>query len=370
MDGNSANHGGQIHRASRELGVPTSHIVDFSANINPLGPPETVRRALVQALEDIWFYPDANQAETKHVIAERHQVPEGNVFISNGATEAIDLVLRAWNPTRVWILEPAFSEYRAAAQRNRLAIESVPLGCPDFTVPWYRLLAQVRSGDCVIWNNPHNPSGHHVRRSGFASALQALAERDVAVMVDESFIDFLSDEAENTAVSEALQPGSRVVVVRSLTKFLAIPGLRLGYAIGDRAWVERLERVRDRWTVGHLAQVAGSVGLQDQAFRDDTTNWLRRAQRQVEALWQPSVLYHRHPTSVNFFLMRWADDELSRLLSQALSRHGILVRECQDFEGLGPAYWRVAIRSHAENEALHAAVQEVLQEGGKCWPTV
>ena len=168
-------------------------------------------------------------------------------------------------------------------------------------------------------------------------------------------------------MSEALQPDSGVVVVRSLMKFLAIPGLRLGYAIADRSWVERLERVRDQWSVSHLAQVAGVVGMQDQAYRDDTANWLRREQQWVEALWQPSARYQRHPTSVNLFLLRWANDELSRYMSQALFRRGILVRRCRDFEGLGPAYWCIAIRSSAENDALYSAGQEFLKEEGDRW---
>lgn len=370
MDGKAALHGGQVFQAARDLGLPLSHILDFSANINPLGPPATVRRALVRALEDICFYPDATQAQAKHVIADYYEVPQANVLVTNGATEAIDLILRAWNPNRVWILDPAFSEYRAAAARNRLAVVSLSLEPPHFTVPWDSLIEKAQSGDCVIWNNPHNPSGCHIRRGGFAAPLKVLGERGVGVLVDESFLDFLSDESDNTAVSEALQFGSRVVVVRSLTKFLAIPGLRLGYAIGDHLWVEHLERVRDRWSVSHLAQVAGTVGLKDQDFREDTKSWLRREQHRVKGLWEPSALFRRYPTAVNFFLLRWASEELSSRLSQALFRRGILVRLCQDFQGLGPGYWRIAIRSPAENDALYSAVQECLEEEDDRWPNV
>jgi threonine-phosphate decarboxylase len=367
MDDKPAVHGGQIHRAARELGLPLTDILDFSANINPLGPPETIRRALVQALDDISFYPDATQAEARHAIADRYQVPEANVLVSNGATEAIDLVLRAWNPTRVWILEPAFSEYRAAALRNHLTVVSVPLEHPDFTVPWERLVAQARPGDSIIWNNPHNPSGRHIRRRDFGPPLEALLKRGVTMLIDESFMDFLMDSAENTAVSEALRWGSRVVVVRSLTKFLAIPGLRLGYAIADRSWVEHLDRLRDRWSVNHLAQMAATVGLQDQGFRHATAQWLCQEQQRVEAIWGPSALYHRYSTSVNFFLLRWADADLSRRMSQVLFQQGILVRVCQDFQGMGPAYWRVAIRSRVDNDAIYLAVQDFLQGEGARW---
>ncbi|NMP23695.1 pyridoxal phosphate-dependent aminotransferase [Sulfobacillus harzensis] len=364
MDVKPAVHGGQVHTVARALGLPLSNVLDFSANINPLGPPESVRQALMNALDDIRFYPDATQAEAKHVIADRHGVFNDNVLISNGATEAIDLALRALSPNRVWILEPAFSEYRAAAQRNRLPVVSVPLERPDFVPPWGRLAEEMRPGDCLIWNNPHNPSGRHVARSHFSAPVRALAERGVALLIDESFIDFLDDEPANTAISEALQPGSRVIVVRSLTKYLAIPGLRFGYAIADQAWVASVERLRDRWSVGHLAQKAASVGLQDMAFRNATQNWLHQEQQQVAALWGPSALYQREPTAMNFFLLRWTDEDLSRRVSRTLFHRGILVRLCSDFDGLGSAYWRVAIRTRTENQRLHATVQVIVGEEG------
>jgi threonine-phosphate decarboxylase len=186
----------------------------------------------------------------------------------------------------------------------------------------------------------------------------------VSLLIDESFMEFVVHAAQGTAIPEALQPGSRVVVMRSLTKFLAIPGLRLGYAIADDVWAQDLDRMRDRWSVSHLAQVAGSVGMQDQAFRDETAQWLCREQTRIELIWKESPLYYRHPTSVNFYLLQWADEQRARLLSQALFRRGILVRRCSDFLGLGPSYWRIAIRSSVENDALYLAVQEGLQEEG------
>lgn len=363
MADNLTVHGGQVHRAARELGVPLSDILDFSANINPLGPPRSVRRALEKALDDIRCYPDASHTEAKRVIANRYGVPEDSVLVSNGATEAIDLVLRALLPSRVWILEPAFSEYRAAAQWNRLPIASLPLQRPEFGPPWERLLAAVRPGDCVIWNNPHNPSGRHVPRSEFFAPLQALAACGVAILVDESFMDFLADDTASTALPQAWQPGSRIIVVRSLTKFLAIPGLRLGFAVADPAWVLGLAQRRDRWSVNHLAQQAVG-GLQDHAFRDHTRNWLVEEQQRTKAIWEPTPLYQREPTSVNFFLIRWADAQLSRSVAHALFTRRVLIRLCQDFNGLGPTYWRVAIRGRDENARLYGVVQEILRQIG------
>lgn len=367
---NPAYHGGQVHRMARELGVSVSDIVDFSANINPLGPPRLVQQALAGALDDIRFYPDADQHQAKQAIGHRHGLTEATVLITNGATEAIDLVLRVFAPTRVYILDPAFSEYRAAAHRNRILVAAMPLKRPDFTPDWDQLVDRVGRGDAVIWNNPHNPSGRVAARANFAEPLRVLADRGAAVLVDESFMDFLPDDTAATAIPEALDPGSRIVVVRSLTKFFAIPGLRLGYAVSDPDWITGVEHMRDRWSVSHLAQKAASVGAADTTFATQTRQWLHHAHQEVAALWRESSWYRCQPTSVNFFLMRWNRPDLSLRLAQALYQRGLAVRVCDDFEGLGADYWRVAIRTSGENNRLYAAVHEVLGEVESCQPRV
>lgn len=364
MDAKPVEHGGQVYRVARELGLPLEDILDFSANINPLGPPSSVRRALLEALDDVRFYPDATHDVAKRAIADRDGVARETVLIGNGATEIIDMVCRYVAPRRIWIMEPAFGEYRAAAQRNRVPVVSVQLLPPSFDPPWDDIRRNARAGDLVVWNNPHNPSGRHFVRREFSPFLQELSHRGVFVLVDESFIDFLPHDQDASAITDAVQPTSGIVVVRSLTKIFAIPGLRLGYAIADPSWVRGVEQIRDRWSVSHLAQVSASVGLKDRAFAEQTLAWLHQAHQQIQTTWNAPSLLHRHPTSVNFFLVRWVSEELSQKLQGALLQRGIMVRLCADFKGLGVHYWRVAIRTQEENARLYGALQEALREVG------
>ncbi len=362
MDVRPAEHGGQVHWASRQTGRTLSEILDFSANINPLGPPASVKAALTEALDDIRFYPDSSHYRVKRAVAERYGISVESVLVSNGATEAIDLALRSLHPQRVIILEPAFSEYRAAAHRHHLAWIALPLLRPDFTPPWDLLEDTARSGDLVIWNNPHNPSGGRVVRRDFAARMAELAGRGVSFLIDESFIDFLIDRDDTSALLEALDPNRKVVVVRSLTKFLAIPGLRFGYALAHPATISGIEQFRDRWSVSHLAQEAAIAGLGDEAFAKKTQSWLLQSMQQVRDLWGSVPECQLQPTRVNFFLLRWNDEALSRRLAFHLLQRGVIVRLCEGFLGLGASYWRLAMRSLEENIRLYQAVQEVLKE--------
>lgn len=362
MDVRPAEHGGQVHWVSRQTGRAFSEILDFSANINPLGPPASVKAALVQALDDIRFYPDSSHYRVKYAIAERYGISVKSILVSNGATEAIDLTLRSLHPQRVMIMEPAFSEYRAAAHRHHLALIALPLLRPDFTPPWDLLNDTARSGDLVIWNNPHNPSGGRVLHREFTRRLAELAGRGVSFLIDESFIDFLVDMGDTTALLEALDSHQKVVVVRSLTKFLAIPGLRFGYALAHPDTIEAIEEFRDRWSVSHLAQEAAIAGLGDATFTQETQAWLLQSMQQVQDLWGSVPECQLQPTSVNFFLVRWNDEALSRRLAFQLLKRGIIVRLCEGFSGLGASYWRLAIRSPKENSRLYQAVQDALEE--------
>ncbi len=353
-------HGGQVFRLARRLNRPASQILDFSANINPLGPPSSMREALTSAFDTIRHYPDSTHHDTKAILARQVDCDPEAILIGNGAAELIDMVIRYQNPHRVIVLDPAFGEYRAAAKRNRVPVVSVPLHQESFETPWHDILSIAQPGDLVIWNNPHNPSGRCFSRHTVDASIKALTERGIFLMIDESFIDFVSDREDVSLLSLATSPGSLVTVVRSLTKYYAIPGLRCGYAVADPDWIRRVEALRDGWSVNQLAQVAAHVGLLDHEFAERTARWLSESQSQIETLWTASPQYIRYRSSVNFFLLRWIHEKTSRQLSASLEAEGILVRRADDFIGLGPGYWRLAIRTLDENVRLYRTVQALL----------
>ncbi len=361
---NPTPHGGQVFSIARFLDRRPSEIWDFSANINPLGPPDSVKAAVRSAIDTLQHYPDSTHHESKEILAHQLTVDPGSLLIGNGAAEIIDMVLRYRRPRRVIVLDPAFGEYRAAAHRNRISVVGIPLGADSFEVPWDDIVSTAETGDLVVWNNPHNPSGRCFGRQTYEAPLRLLSDRGVFLLIDESFLDFVPAQEEVSALSFLQSPQSLVTVVRSLTKYYAIPGLRFGFAVADPHWVQQVETVRDGWSVNQLAQAAAIAGLMDTEFKQRSQTWLHQTQRQVAALWQNSAQYVRYPTQVNFFLLRWAREETSRQLSQALQSQAILVRRADDFVGLGPAYWRIAIRGADDNEHLYQATQALLHHLG------
>lgn len=357
---NRTPHGGQVHRLARRLQCLPQDITDFSANINPLGPPDSIQKALALGLQELQYYPDATQHAMKRALGQHLSLAPGSILVGNGAAELIDMTMRFRRPQRVIVLDPAFGEYRAAARRNQIPFIGIPLS-ESFDVPWTQILATARPGDLVIWNNPHNPSGTVQSRDKFDDPIHILCQRGVFLMIDESFIDFLPHPNEVSALSLAEPRGSLVTIVRSLTKYYAIPGLRVGYAVADRDWIREVEAIRDGWSVNHLAQVATIAGLGDTDFATRTQAWLRQSHAQVEMLWANDPHYVRYPSQINFFLLRWTHPEISTRLAQALADQGILVRQADDFIGLGPIFWRIAMRTLDENERLYQAVTSMLK---------
>ncbi len=352
-------HGGQVYRLARRLQCLPQDITDFSANINPLGPPDSIRRALARGLSALRHYPDATQHEAKRALSQHLSVNPGSILVGNGASEIIDMTMRYRRPLRVIVLDPAFGEYRAAARRNRIPVIGIPLS-ESFDVPWEKILSISRPGDLVIWNNPHNPSGTVHFRDKFETPIRTLCQHGVFLLIDESFIDFLPHPDQVSALPLVAHDGSLVTIVRSLTKYYAIPGLRVGYAVANPDWIREIEAIRDGWSVNHLAQIATIAGLEDTDFTVRTEAWLRQSHEQIERLWVNHPHYVRYPSQINFFLLRWSKPETSCRLARALADQGTLVRRADDFIGLGISYWRIAMRTLRENERLYETVTGML----------
>ncbi len=350
-------HGGRIFRLAQALGVAPDAILDFSASINPYGPPQSVKDAIIRHVDHIRWYPDADASSLRNTIATRHGIPLESLLLTNGASEAIDLAIGAREWRHVWVLDPAFSEYRAAAQRHRLSVSPLSL-TEAFDIPWDTLKSQVEAGDLVIINNPHNPSGRAYQAIDLHAPIQALIKKDAAVLIDEAFVDFLPDPGAASLVGD--RSSAHLLVIRSLTKFYAIPGLRLGYVAGDPHWIAAMREHQDGWSVNQLALEAGEASLADGAFDEMTRQWLGFAQQQVKALWPGELPVIPTFTDVNFFLLRWGSVARAQQLAQSLRQQGILVREANGFRGLHPATWRVAMLRPEDNQALYHAVSALL----------
>jgi len=354
-------HGGDIVTYRQRSGRRAEDILDCSANINPLGVPASVTEALRAALPAVGHYPDPQQRETKAILAARFGVAPETILCANGAAEAIDLLTRSIRPKRCLILDPAFAEYEMAALRNACPLVRIPMvfdpGRGDF--PWGSIDAMAREGDLLWINNPHNPLGIGQPFGVWSSHLTELMERGVQVVVDESFLDFLSHDSSWTAMHHVAGM-AHLSVIRSATKVFAMPGVRFGFAIVAPSLAEAIERTRDPWSVNSLAQAAAVAAYQDTGYLEQTHRWLEQELDFVTGTWGRTGLLCGDTPVTPYLLARFPDHEVAQRATRVLEGEGIFIRDCTSFRGLDGAHRRIALKRREDNERVWRLVESAL----------
>ncbi|HEU4965691.1 MAG TPA: threonine-phosphate decarboxylase CobD [Bacilli bacterium] len=356
-------HGGDVWTAAEQFGVAREALLDVSANINPLGPPESVVAALQESLvAGIAAYPDPLGRELKAVLVEKVAVASEQIVLGNGAAEVLYGVMRALRPRRVGVMQPCFSEYAAAAEGVGAEVVAVfAREDADYLPARGDLLAVCAKVELFIVGHPNNPNGRFLPLAWLEEMAKVLAARGGSLLVDEAFLDFVPRAPSLLTRVRAGELPS-VVLLRSLTKFYAIPGLRLGYAVCAAELARRIERELPPWRVNALALVAGVVGLRDEQFAERTIAWLERERpflRDGLARLPGVTVYGGE---VNYVLFR----SENVALQADLGRRGILIRSCAEYPGLGEGFYRVAVWFRQENERLLREMERVLTaERGK-----
>jgi len=349
-------HGGNIYRASEELGVSVGGIIDFSASINPLGVPGSVITEVTKDIRSLRHYPDPDAKRLRQEIARYHDIDPESIVCGNGSTELIYLVVRALRPRAVLIPAPTFSEYERACRMsdNRVVTEyrlkkeeSFDVNPDRFIKELERLAACHSSPYTSIMAflcNPNNPTGRLLKRSDIMEIADALKMLRCYLVVDEAFVDFVPEES----VIRDVGGNPHLIVIRSMTKFYALAGLRLGYGVFPPGLLKVIHQHKEPWTVNTLAQTAGITAINDNSYRDETFRIIRQEKQFMESGFKELGIDHI-PSSVNYYLMRLGDAE--RVIASLRSR-GILVRGCSSFSGLDGSYIRVAVRSRRDNARL------------------
>lgn len=371
-------HGGNRRWAAQLAGVSSHDLLDFSASINPLGPPETVLQGLESHLQEIRAYPDPDYPDLRFALAALHHLSPEWILPGNGSAELLTWACRELAELDViYGITPAFGDYHRALAtfsaefqpwvmspfRQEVdwgcqwqAIAELPAIVPECCLRGQDLnpLAMNSSSTPrtrgILLNNPHNPSGLLLTQ---ASLLRYLNEFEL-VIVDEAFMDFVALDRQQSLIPWVEQ-FPHLVILRSLTKFYSLPGLRLGYAIAHPDRLRRWQSWRDPWPVNTLAAVAGMLAVQDTRFHDTTRAWMATAQPQLFHGLAEIAGLEPLASTVNFFLVR-SQRSVQNLQLQLLQQHHLLIRDCLSFPELGDEYFRVAVRSESENQRLVQAL--------------
>jgi threonine-phosphate decarboxylase len=356
-------HGGNIYAAARLTGAAPESLLDFSANINPLGMPPAVPAAVQGALASAVHYPDAAAAALKAAIGRRYGVPEELIICGNGAAELLYILCHMRRPGRVLLAAPTFSEYERAARAAGAAVDRFPLDpAAGFALDPAAFAARLPGADIAFLCNPNNPTGRLEPRPAIEAILAAAARHSALVVVDESFLDFLPDAADHTC-RPLLAAYPNLIILQSLTKFYAIPGLRLGFLLASPAIGAILDAGKDPWNVNTLAQAAGVAALGDDAYRAASVAAVAAARQEfargLSAL--PGVTVF--PACANFLLLRLPAGRAAPVLRQAMLSQGILIRDCSNYPGLSAAYIRLAVKLPGQNGLVLGALRTNIEGG-------
>ncbi|MEH2094809.1 threonine-phosphate decarboxylase CobD [Nostoc sp.] len=344
-------HGGNLAWAAALAGCPPDAILDFSASISPLGPPNSAIAAIMSQLGNLKHYPDPNYSELRLALSHFHQLPPEWILPGNGSAELLTLVGRELAQLAATILiTPAFGDY----YRTLAAYNANVLECPLSLVTGHWSLTKEkgerRNDKGLLLNNPHNPTGKIFSRDSILPYLEQFA----LVVVDEAFMDFVPPNEEQSLIP-VVQEYANLVILRSLTKFYSLPGLRLGYAIAHPDCLAKWQLWRDPWPVNTLAAAAAIAALQDTEFQQQTWAWLPPARNQLFQGLAKILGFQPQVSAANFLLVE-SQKSTSQLQQQLLKHHQILIRDCLSFKELGDRFFRVAVREESDNQRLLTAL--------------
>ncbi len=347
-------HGARVAESAEESGKSADELLDFSVNLNPLGPPE-LKRILEDAYKTISSYPDNRYPDFKKAAAEYLKVEPENIVPGNGSSELIRLFAEAVIEPgdKVIIPFPTFSEYEFQCRLFGADIIHVD----------YSSMTALKPDNCkaVFLCNPNNPTGNLIKREEVLQLARRCAESEIFLFVDEAFIE-LSDPRES--IADFAASCDFVIVLRSLTKTFAVPGLRIGFAVSSFDFAKFLNNIRIPWSLNSIGLAVGEHFLRDNKNYIETSLELITKERQ----WLISKLsavrgFKPYPGDTNFILVDIKDFPISSAeLTERMLRHGIIIRDCASF-GL-ENHIRVAVRKRDENQRLIRAVSDTISEWG------
>lgn len=351
--GDALMHGGDIRGFLERYGAEP---LDFSINVNPLGAPKEVQRAICDAAKDVDRYPDPLCRDLRLAIAQNEKVRAEQIYCAAGAAEIIYRLVWALRPKRALIVAPTFSEYALALKTQNCAIERHELKDEENFALTPKILPQLHDElDIVFLCNPNNPTGRCINSELLCEILKRCAKYNIRIVVDECFLGFSPHHESRTLVT-FLSQYKQLIILKAFTKLYGMAGVRLGYCLSDDAQLlERLYNIGPPWNVSSLAQKSGmaALGAKDYLGKSRAIISAERPRLQTAL----TELGFRVINSESNFILFFSPMEE---LQEKLCQNGVLIRDCSNFEGLKQGWHRVVVRTPQQNDRLIQAVKACL----------
>ena len=354
-------HGGNVSEISRRYGINEDRIIDFSANINPFGYPPGVKETVIREFDSILNYPDIDSFDLVSGLSKYHSIDQDYIIAGNGSTEFMYWIPIVFKPERALIVTPAFSEYEKGLKISDTDVSYFQTdGENGFSVDIDLLCKRLKDGfDVLFLCNPANPTGVLTPKDELCRIIACADEIGALVVIDEAFIDFVEEES----VKEEIFRFPNLIVMRSMTKFFGIPGLRVGYVLASAPCIAKIRENKPPWTVNSMGQMVAADALSDSDYISDTRQYviterefLRNALNEIPGL-------KTYESAANFILVFMNNRVTlnSTELRDRLAQEGILIRDCSTFQGMRDRYFRVAVKKHEQSIILIKKLREVIK---------
>ena len=360
-------HGGDVWGFSRKYNIPLEEVLDFSGPINFLGPSPKAVEAVKQRARLIRFYPDPNPVELRAEVAKYvgHGVDCANIILGNGSIELIYMIAEVFPRNfKAVIPVPSFTEYEKAALR--VGGETIFVQLPDnFALDVERVKKAVTEDTRIVSIcNPHSPSGTLYSKETVLDLVDFCHKKDVVLSVDENYIEF-TDKAQDTTMAGYVKDYENLFVIRSVTKFYGMPGIRFGYGIAAENLIDKLQTVRLPWSINSLAGFATLAAFKDTEFIENTKRTIAKIRAQFAKMLGEIGELHVFPSETNFLLVKILSRRMTAtVLNEEMAKKGILIRDCSTFVGLDDSYFRVTVRSSEDNLKLVNVLKDVFRKLG------
>lgn len=371
-------HGGNIFQFAHEQRIEPYEVVDFSANINPLGPSQRGLDALNAQLRYISHYPDATNDDVLNAIADTYGMDKHQIIVGNGAAELLYAICRLPGYTGAFVPAPGFSEYKEALEASKIPVRDIfyrpredDNGKPYFEVPYLALetfAAELKGQDgriIVFLGNPNNPDGTLLDKDHIRTVASMLKDANSLLVIDESFIDFVGNDPlqdNEHSIRSLVNEFDNIIVVHSFTKFYAVPGLRIGAAFTNETLITQLQQYIPSWSVNTLAQAYTKAALND-------VDYIKRTKQELNE--ERAFMYNAlddieeitvYPPSANFMLFQVNQEGITaNYINEELKKYNMIVRNCDSYVGLTNHWVRIAIKDHDTNIKLVDKLTDILK---------
>ncbi len=363
MENNKSSfHGSDIEVISQKYRIAQDSILPYASNVNPLGMSPVAREALIEYVDAIQSYPDRNYIRLRTAIANYCNTDMEQIVLGNGTSELIRLSLKTFKPSKTLILGPTYSEYRNACQLVGSEVEMYMLDqLEDFELNVDKFVEALNDTiDFLIICNPNNPTGKAICREDMAVILDACEKKNIIVMVDETYVEFVESLSAVTSVP-FIKNYNNLIVLRSTSKFFSTPGLRLGYAITkNEEYLTATDNSKTPWNINSYASIA-SVMFSDEHYMNLTTSLIQTERNLIYSALCSRKSIKVFKPDANFVLIKLLKEEqtATEVFEYCLKR-GFMIRDCTDYEGLGEKYVRFCFLKPEQNDRMVNTILEIV----------